>query len=71
MPIVSHTTQITVNANGSQYAVIRYYDQDGREYMQSFHAPAEADVEGIAVGRIPDMDEQLAQQEFETLVGAE
>ncbi len=71
MPIVSHTTSITVNANGSQYAVIRYYDQEGREYMQSFHAPADADVEGIAVGRIPEMDEQLAQQEFEALVGAE
>lgn len=71
MPIVSHTTSITVNANGSQYVVVRYYDQDGREYMQSFHAPAEADADGIAVGRIPEMDEQLAQQEFEALVGAE
>ena len=71
MPIVNHTTSITINANGSQYAVIRYYDQDGTEYMQSFHAPAGADVDGIATARIPEMDEQLAQQEFETLVGAE
>ena len=70
MPIVNHTTSITTNTDGSRYVVARYYDQDGQEYMQSFHAAAGLDVETIVAGRIPDMDEQLAQSEFEAMVGA-
>lgn len=69
MPIVSHEVKTTVNVDGSQYVVVRYYDQDATEYMQSFHAPVDTDVAAIAANRIPELDEQLAQQEFEALIG--
>jgi hypothetical protein len=70
MPIVSQITETTVQANGSTSNVVRLYDQDGREYMQSFFAPAGFDVQGKVTAMIAEMDEQLAQAEFETLVGS-
>jgi len=71
MPIVSHLTESSQQANGGHNVTARYYDQDGKEYMLSFYAAAGLDVEGMVTARIPDLDEQLAQQEFEALVGAE
>lgn len=70
MPIVSHTLEQTTQANGSTHNVVRLYDQDAREYMQSFFAPAGFDVQGRINMMIAEMDEQLAQAEFEALVGA-
>lgn len=70
MPIVNRIIESTTQANGSTSNVVRMYDQDGREYMQSFFAPAGFDVAGRVSAMVAEMDEQLAQQEFEALVGA-
>lgn len=69
MPIVSNTVQQTVQADGSLSVVVRLYDQDAREYMQSFFAPTGFDVQGRVNRMIAEMDEQLAQSEFESLIG--
>jgi hypothetical protein len=71
MPITSHLKEESTQANGSKHVVLRMYDQDGREYMLSFFAAVGVDVDTIVTGRIAEMDEQLAQSEFEALVGAE
>ena len=47
------------------------YDQDAREYMISFFAPADFDVGALVQNRIAEQDVQLAESEFEQLVGAE
>jgi len=70
MPITSHLKEESVQANGSKHVVLRMYDQDGREYMLSFFAAVGVDVETIVAGRIAEMDEHLAAQEFEALVGS-
>lgn len=70
MPIVSHTLETTTNHDGSTSNILRNYDQDGREYMVSFFAAAGVNVDTIVTNRIAEMDEWLAQSEFETLVGA-
>lgn len=69
MPIQSHTLEQTTQANGSTHNVLRMLDQDGVEYMLSFFAPS-ADVAGIVAQRIEAMDVQLAEAEFEQIVGA-
>jgi hypothetical protein len=71
MPITSHLKEESVQANGSKHVVLRMYDQDGREYMISFFAAVGVDVNTIITNRIAEMDVQLADQEFEALVGAE
>lgn len=69
MPIVTHTHTQTTNPDGSTHNVVRLYDQDVKEYMITFHAPAGFDVAGkIAIATV-EMDEQLKETEFETLVG--
>jgi hypothetical protein len=69
MPIVSHIKEVSTQENGSQHVVVRYYDQDGKEYMVSFFAAVGVDVDTIINNRIADMDEQLAQSEFQQIVG--
>ena len=69
MPIVSHITELSTQDNGSRHVVVRYYDQDGKEYMISFFAASGVDVDTIINNRIAAMDEQLAQAEFEQIVG--
>jgi hypothetical protein len=70
MPIVSHILEQTVAADGSTHNVVRLYDQDAREYMSSFHAPPGFDVATKISTMTTEMDEQLKQTEFESLVGA-
>lgn len=69
MPIVSNTVQSTTQADGSLSVVVRLYDQDGREYTQSFFAPAGFNVTAKVNTMSAELSEQLAQAEFETLVG--
>ena len=69
MPIVSHTLESTTQANGSTHNVVRFYDQDAREYMQSFFAPAGFDVAGKIISMQAGLDEQLKQDEFENIFG--
>jgi hypothetical protein len=69
MPIVSHTHEYSTQADGSTSNVLRLYDQDGREYTQTFFAPAGFDVNTKINNTIAEMDEQLKQTEFESIVG--
>jgi hypothetical protein len=69
MPIVSHTIESSVQANGSTNNVLRMYDQDGTEYMQVFFAPAGFSLQARIDNLIAGMDVQLAESEFQALVG--
>jgi hypothetical protein len=71
MPIVTHTLESTVQPNGSTSNTLRMFDQDAREYTQGFFAPAGFDLATKVATTINEMNEQLKQSEFETLVGAE
>lgn len=70
MPIVSHILEQTQQPNGATSNVLKMYDQDAREYVQGFWAPAGFDVQTKVQNSIAEMDEQLKRSEFETLVGA-
>jgi hypothetical protein len=69
MPIVSHVLEQSTQANGGTHNVLRMYDGDGKEYMISFFAAVGVDVNAIITSRKAAMDEQLAQSEFEQIVG--
>lgn len=69
MPIVNHTIESTTQADGSTSNVLRLYDQDAREYMQAFFAPAGFNVAAKIDMTIAEMNVQLAEQEFAQIVG--
>ena len=69
MPIVSNLIESTTNADGSRHVVVRMYDQDSKEYTISFFAPVGFDVNASVTNRIAEMNIQLAEAEFEALVG--
>ena len=69
MPIVTHTHEFTTQPDGSTSNVVILYDQDGREYLQTFFAPAGFNVQTKIDNMIVELDEQLKQTEFDTLVG--
>ena len=70
MPIQSHTLEQTTQANGSTHNVLRMVDQDGKGYMLSFFAPG-PEVTAVITQRIEALVVQLAEAEFEQMVGAE
>lgn len=69
MPIVNHTIQTDIQADGSSSNVLRMFDQDATEYMQVFRAPAGFNIAAKVSLAIAEMDEHLAQREFQALVG--
>lgn len=69
MPIVSHTLQSTVQADGSISYVLRMYDQDASEYLQAGFAPPGFDLQSLVNLKIAQQNEALAEQEFNQLVG--
>ena len=69
MPINTHTLTSSANADGSTNNVLRMYDQDGKEYMQTFFAPAGFNLQTKVDNTIAGLDQQLAEQEFQALVG--
>lgn len=69
MPIVSNTVQSTTQADGSLSVVVRLYDQDAREFTQTFFAPAGFNVQTKVNTMIAELGEQLAVDEFNALVG--
>jgi hypothetical protein len=70
MPIVSHTLEFTTQADGSTSNVLRLYDQDAREYMVTFFAPPAFNTQAKIDLTIAEMNVQLAETEFESLIGA-
>ena len=69
MPIVQHTIESSVQANGSTNNVLRMFDQDTTEYTQVFNAPAGFNIQAKIDNTIVGLNEQLAEAEFQTLVG--
>ena len=69
MPIVQHTISATTQADGSSNNVLRMYDQDATEYMVSFNAPAGFNVQAKIDNTIAGLNEQLAESEFQALLG--
>jgi len=69
MPIVTHTLQTSMQADGSSNNILRMYDQDGIEYMQGFHAPAGFNLDTKVTIARAELDEQLATAEFNALIG--
>lgn len=69
MPIVTHTIESSVQGNGGSNNVLRMYDQDGVEYTQTFYAPANFNLQTKIDNTIAGLNEQLAQSEFESLIG--
>lgn len=69
MPIVSNTVQSTTQADGSLSVVVRLYDQDAREFTQTFFAPAGFNVQTKVNTMTAELNEQLAVDEFNALVG--
>lgn len=69
MPITNHIIESTPQSNGGTSNVLRMYDGDAREFMQTFYAPAGFNVEAKVATMIAELDEQLALQEFQALVG--
>ena len=69
MPIVSTSFTETVQADGSKNVIEHYFDQDGNDYQRSQNLPASADIPTIVANYAAALSEQLAQQEFEQIVG--
>ena len=71
MPIVQTVKSVEIQANGNKQVLVKHYDQDGKEYMYSFNAKPEVNIDSIIADRITLIDEQLAQAEFEAIIGEE
>ena len=69
MPIVTHTFESNVQADGRISYVLRMYDQDGTERLQTGLLPANFDTSAFIAQRIVETDVQLAEEEFRSLVG--
>ena len=69
MPIVNTTFEETVNADGSRNVIVRNFDQDGKEYKYSQFAAVGFDVQADNAIKVANLNEQLANQEFEALIG--
>ena len=69
MPIVSSTFSATTQADGSRNVIETHVDQDGTPYNRSYNVPAVVDIQTIVNNYGAALSEQLAQQEFEALIG--
>ena len=69
MPILTHNFTFTEQADGRMSYVLRMYDQDGTERMQTGLLPAGFDTAGFIQMRIAEADVQLAEDEFRSTVG--
>lgn len=69
MPIVSNTFESNIQPDGRVSYVLRMYDQDGTERLQTGLLPANFDTGAFITMRIAEADVQLAEDEFQALVG--
>lgn len=76
MPIVRHTLLVTPAANGSADCILRMYDQDdvsrGQITFRTEEGPdLQTRAEAQAAMHIANTDEQLAQMEYDQIIGSE
>lgn len=69
MPIVSSNYESTTQADGSLSVVVRLYDQDAKDYVTTFFAPAGFAIDAKVSTMIAELNEQLAADEFNASVG--
>ena len=69
MPIVTHSIESSTQANGGANNTLRMYDQDGIEYTQTFYTPPDFNITAKVQNTILQLDEQLAVNEFQALIG--
>ena len=69
MPIVTNTFTQNVLPDGRISYVLRMYDQEGTERLVTGLLPAGFDTAGFVQAKIIDADIQLAEDEFNALVG--
>lgn len=70
MPIVRWVKEVTPQGDGGSHVVVRYFDGLENQKMESFFADQDTNIDAKIEGRIPDLNEQLAADEFEAIVGA-
>lgn len=70
MPITQSSYTSNTQADGSLSVSVSLFDQDAREYgPTTFPAPAGFNIPAKVSLMIAEMDEQLAQDKFRSLVG--
>ena len=69
MPIVNHSLEQSTQADGRISYILRLYDQDGTERLQTGLLPAGFDTAALVAQRIAEADVQLAEDEFRALIG--
>lgn len=71
MPIVNtiFDGEDNVNPDGSRTITVRNFDQDGKEYKYSQHVASGFDYQADNAIKVTMLNEQLANQEFEALIG--
>jgi hypothetical protein len=69
MPIVQNTFTQNILPDGRISYVLRMYDQEGNERLVTGLLPADFDTGAFIQAKIIDADIQLAEDEFNTLVG--
>lgn len=69
MPVSNSTTQISDTGNGNRYVVERHYDQDGKEVgFLTWTAGPDVDIDAVVAARVVEIDERLAQAEFDAII---
>ena len=69
MPIVANTVELGPQIDGRLVAVVRFYDQDGLEYLQTFSVSPEANVKGIVDEHQIQLNVTLAEAEYMAIIG--
>lgn len=71
MPVVSSTFEATPQANGGFNVTERHViGPDGDVKTSSWYAAPGVDIQAVVLARVPWLDEQLAQDEFESIIGS-
>ena len=69
---VTNSTKVTSDIGGGRYYVVeRHFDRDGKE-VRILHVVGvpEQDIDAVVAARVVEIDERLANDEFEAIIGA-
>ena len=69
MPIVSNSFTTTLQADSSNNVTAILVDNSGKTYSKQWNAAPGVDVQSVIDNYSAALSEQLAQQEFEALIG--
>lgn len=70
MPVVSSVWNAVTQANGGKSVTERHFDQDGAEVaLKTWFAQSGTDIQAIVDARAIEISAQLADNEFEAVVG--